>query len=296
MKNRNQVVGAGSLLASAFIYSFFGILTRAIGFSLPLFYSSWVRNLLMLIILGIPLFSMRKWKKFILKDFFWIFLRSCGGLTSFVGSYISFYYIPLGIALFIFYASSTIGGYFFGVLLYHENLTKIKILSLFLAIIGLFLINTVNFPKEHLIYALYAFLGGIGNAVWCTFSKKVSGKYSALQLNFLDTFNFIIIPFCISLIVHEKWVRPEFSLLWFYLMLFVVMFIITGQLMVFGFKHLDAQIGSLIMLSEIVFGVILGFLFFHEALSVFTLFGGGLIILAIVLPEIRLKKRVLRIK
>jgi drug/metabolite transporter (DMT)-like permease len=290
MKNKNQMLGAGSLLLSAFIYSFFGVLTRAVGFSLPLFYSSWVRNLLMLAILAIPLFVAKKWINVNRRDFIWIFIRSCGGLTSFVGSYVSFFYIPLGVALFIFYASSAIGGYIFGKILYHEKLTKIKIFSLILALSGLFLVNSVDFPKEHLIYALYAFLGGIGNAVWCTFSKKVSDKYSSLQLNFLDTINFIIIPFSLSIIIREKWVAPQFSMLWFYMLLFVLMFIATGQLMVRGFKFLDAQIGSLIMLSEIIFGVILGFILFKETLSLMTLFGGSLIILAIALPEVKWKK------
>lgn len=289
MKNRNQIVGVGSLLASTFIYSFFGVLTRLIGFQLPLFYASWVRNLAMLAILAIPLFLAKKWIKPTSRDLRWIFLRSIGGIMSFVGSYISFFYLPLGLALFIFYAGSTIGGYFIGKIMFDEKFTKVKILSFFIAIFGLILIYSINFSGASILYASLALLGGFGVSVWNTFSKKVSHSYSALQLNFLDTFNFILIEFFISLALREKWVKPEFSMLWFYMFLFVLMFILTGQLMVYGYKHLNVHIATLIMLTEVLFGVILGFIFYKETLSVLTMLGGLLIIFAIVLPEVHWK-------
>ena len=66
---------------------------------------------------------------------------------------------------------------------------------------------------------------------------------------------------------------------------FGVMFLVTGQLMVYGFSNLEAYTGSLIMLSEILFGLIIGFLFYSEIPSTLTLTGGIIIILAMVLPE-----------
>lgn len=290
-KNHNQLLGAGSLLISTFLYSFFGVLTRLIGFKIPLFYASWVRNSVMLLILGIALLIIKKWIKVSRRDFIWIFIRSVGGLVSFVGSYVSFYYIPLGLALFIFYAGSTIGGYFIGRILFNEKLTFIKIISFFIAICGLILIYSINFSGANILYATFALGGGFGVSVWNTFSKKVSHKYSALQLNFLDTLNFIAMEFIISIALQEKWVKPEFSMLWFYMFLFILMFISTGQLMVYGYKHLNVHLATLIMLTEVLFGTILGFVVFKETLSVLTLLGGGLIIFAIILPEIKFTKR-----
>lgn len=278
------------MLASTFIYSFFGVLTRLIGFKLPLFYASWVRNLTMLGILAVFLFVAKKWIKVNRRDFIWIFIRSVGGLMSFVGSYIAFFYIPLGLALFIFYAGSTIGGYFIGKVLFNEKLTFIKIISFFIAICGLILIYSINFSGANILYATFALGGGLGVSVWNTFSKKVSHKYSALQLNFLDTLNFIAMEFILSIALQEKWVKPEFSMLWFYMFLFILMFISTGQLMVYGYKHLNVHLATLIMLTEVLFGTILGFVVFKETLGILTLLGGGLIIFAIILPELRIKK------
>lgn len=194
---------------------------------------------------------------------------------------------------FYFLAGSTIGGYFIGKIIFNEKFTKVKLLSFFVAIFGLILIYSINFAGANFLYATFALSGGFGVSVWNTFSKKVSGSYSALQLNFLDTLNFVIIEFCLSIILREKWVKPEFSMLWFYMFLFVLMFILTGQLMIYGYKHLNVHAATLIMLTEVLFGAILGFLFYKETLSVSTLSGGLLIILAIVLPEIRWKKSLL---
>lgn len=68
------------------------------------------------------------------------------------------------------------------------------------------------------------------------------------------------------------------------------MFLTTGQLMIYGFKYVEAQTGSLIMLAEVVFGVFLGFIFYKETISFTTLLGGMAIIAAIILPEIKRKK------
>ena len=66
--------------------------------------------------------------------------------------------------------------------------------------------------------------------------------------------------------------------------------------MIWGFKHIDAQIGSLIMLSEILFGILIGYLFFKETITIFTLLGGIFIITAIVLPQIAQSQPTLRFR
>ena len=65
------------------------------------------------------------------------------------------------------------------------------------------------------------------------------------------------------------------------------MFLITGQLMIYGFRNVSAQLGSLIMLSEVLFGIIIGAVLYKEALSLTVLAGGILVIVAMVLPEVK---------
>jgi drug/metabolite transporter (DMT)-like permease len=64
------------------------------------------------------------------------------------------------------------------------------------------------------------------------------------------------------------------------------MFVLTGQLIIYGFKYLDSQKGSLLMLLEVVFGVIVGFLVYQETLSWGAVLGGLLILLGVALPNL----------
>lgn len=291
MKINNKIFGTGSLLSAAFIYSFFAILSRTIGFKLPLFYQSWSRTILVLAILWILILFFKKWVKVEKKDILWILLRSLGGFLSFFGIYIAFIFLPIGTTYFIFYAGSTVGGYLIGRVLFGEKVTKIKILSLFLSLFGLWLIYSLDFNAEKIWYIVAALVSGLGVAVWNTFSKKISHLYPALQLNFLDNLIFFLMAFFISLFIREQWVLPTLSSAWVANLFFAVMFLVTGQLMIYGFSRLEAHAGSLIMLTEILFGLIIGFIFYREVLSLLAITGGTLIILSMILPEIKMRKQ-----
>jgi drug/metabolite transporter (DMT)-like permease len=291
MKQSKSFAGFASLLSATFIYGFFGVLARVIGLNLPLFYQSWVRNLFQLFILAVFVLLLRKWVPVKQKDVKWLLLRTFGGLVGFFGSFIAFLYIPFGTTYFVFYAGSTIGGYLLGNILFHEKFTLKKIISLGLSVVGLLFIYSVSFEMDKSIYVLAALLSGFGTSVWNTFSKKISDVYSALQLNFIDTILTFAVTLSISLIIREQWVAPELSPIWLAMILFAVMFILTGQLMVYGFSRLDVHLASLIMLTEILFGVIFGYVFFRESVTPMTLVGGLLIISAIVLPELKVRKQ-----
>lgn len=292
MKHSEKTKGIVSLIAATFIYGFFGILARTVGFEIPVFYASVIRNIASLAILAIPLFGKHLWKSIKRTDLLWFFTRSVGGFFGFIGSYFAFYYIPIGTAYFIFYGGSTIAGYFFGRFLFVEKITRIKLVSLILALAGLLLIYAQSIGGGNALWMGMAFIGGLGTGAWNTFSKKISGHYSDFQLNFMDfSFSFIFM-LTFSLLFREHWVAPTLNMVWLANALFVVLFLSTGQLMVYGFKRLDAQIGSLIMLSEVLFGVVLGYLFYREIPSSWAILGGALIITAIVLPEIRWKRNI----
>ena len=271
IKNKKFVVL--NLLSSALIFSFFAVLSRTIGFSLPIFFLSWTRTIIIVIILYLFILISNNWIKLKRADIIWVFLRSLGGFIGFFGSYIAFIFLPIGTAYFIFFAGSTVGGYLIGHLFFKEKINRTKILSLFLSLLGLSLIYTFDFNKDKFWYLVAALVSGIGASIWNTFSKKISHIYSAVQINFLDNLMFFLIALFLSLLLGEKWTYPTLSYVWTASMLFGVMFLVTGQLMVYGFSNLEAYTGSLIMLSEILFGLIIGFLFYSEIPSTLTLTG-----------------------
>lgn len=287
---QKETLGILSILGSTFLYGAFGVFTRLIGYKIPLFYASFTRLLFAFLILFLILYSTKKIKPIKKEDYKWLILRSLAGIVSFVGYYVSFYVIPIGLAYFIFYAGSIISGYFFGKVLFKEKLTKIKIISLILALFGLGIVYLSNIKLNPSIYMLAALISGFGSAIWDSFSKKISGNYSATQLNMLDNFIDLPILMLISFLLKETWVLPAFNLTWLFNLIFSITFILTGQLMIYGFKYLDVQIASLFMLTEILFGIIFGFIFYKERITLTTLIGGIVIIVAIILPELKFKK------
>lgn len=287
---QKETLGILSILGSTFLYGAFGVFTRLIGYKIPLFYASFTRLLFAFLILFLILYSTKKIKPIKKEDYKWLILRSLAGIVSFVGYYVSFYVIPIGLAYFIFYAGSIISGYFFGKVLFKEKLTKIKIISLILALFGLGIVYLSNIKLNPSIYMLVVLISGFGSAIWDSFSKKISGNYSATQLNMLDNFIDLPILMLISFLLKETWVLPAFNLTWLFNLIFSITFILTGQLMIYGFKYLDVQIASLFMLTEILFGIIFGFIFYKERITLTTLIGGIVIIVAIILPELKFKK------
>ena len=57
-------------------------------------------------------------------------------------------------------------------------------------------------------------------------------------------------------------------------------------LVIEGFRHVDASIGSLIGLIEILIAALFGVFFFHDHLALEVLVGGGIILFAAALPDI----------
>lgn len=293
MHKQSAYFGPASLFLATFIYGFFGVLSRIIGFSLPLYYQSAVRSLVASLILLVLLGFVKQWKRMTQGDFVWVAVRSFFGIVAIITFFIAVNFLPIGTVYFIFYAGSTIGGYTLGKALFSEHLTPVKIISFTLALLGLYLIYSLSIDPSKVLYAIISLVSGVSTAFWNTLSKKISHTYSALQLSFLDNVIGALLAFIISIIVREQWMIPTATLAWGVNMIFACFYVATGQLVVYGFRVLDAQIGSLIMLAEVLFGILLGFVFYHEVVAPLTLLGGFLILVAIILPEINISKYVL---
>jgi drug/metabolite transporter (DMT)-like permease len=213
------------------------------------------------------------------------------GATSFLLFFYTMNNMAIGMAYFLYYATNTIGGYFLGRLFFHEKITPIKWLAFGLALFGLSFIYALNLSQVAPLLVLSAILAGALCSGWFIIVKKVK-DYPSQQLTFLD----LVIPFVlytiVSIILREPWTMPQLTQTWIASFIYGACFIITGQLIVFGFKKVEAQIGSLIMLAEIPIATFLAYLIYQERITLFTALGGILILVAMTLPELAaLKKR-----
>lgn len=282
--------GELALLATAVMYGLFGVFSRIISFNIPLFYQMWTRNVFGIVVMLIIFKIFGSWKKIKSQDLIWFCLRSLGGFISFIGIYIGFIYLDFATNYFVSYAAATIAGYGFGYWLLREKITRVNLFSLALSLLGLALIFKASWQPDRLLYLLISIIGGMATSIWTVGSKKISGTYSNLQLNLVDSVLALVLPFILSLIFREAWGWPQLNFLWLASLLFQLIFIVIGFLIVYGFKYVDAQKGSLILLFDIIVGIILGYLVFHEAVSPAKFFGGSLILAAMILPNLKLNR------
>ena len=90
----------------------------------------------------------------------------------------------------------------------------------------------------------------------------------------------------VSLLLKEPLVPLSLSGSWLSMFAFAGAGLVSFWLVVEGFKFVDASIGGLIGLMEVVFGVIFGMIIFGETLTISMLTGGLLILLAGMLPNL----------
>lgn len=277
-----------ALLACTFLFGWYAILVKLLGFDIPLFFAAWTRGLISVpIIWLIFLASKDKWVRLQRADWIWLSIRAVVGWgLSYSLNYWALFHLPVGTAYFVLYAGSTIASYAISKILLGEPITRIRLLSLLLALVGLILVYWGSITLSSPGWIGVAFLGGLAFAIWNTLAKKVRPVIGTTQVNFIDYVIGTLSVFVVSLLFQEQWVMPALTAPWMYSLGLGIIYIITGQLMVYGFRNLNTQIASLIMLTEIIFALLLSALFFHDIIAPLTWVGGVCIVAAIVIPEL----------
>lgn len=213
----------------------------------------------------------------------WFFIRSTCGFLNVVGLYVAFTKVNIGTTYFLSFAASTICGYMLGSLLFREKLGVRGVVAVLLAIAGLGFIYSVNLNTSDLVYTFAAVAAGVVAPGWSVCSKAISKRYSNLQMNLIDSAIAFILSLAASLALQEKWVPIEFNSLWIASIVFALIFLPTGFLVVYGFKYVEAQAGTLILLLEIVAGIVLGYVFCQQIITFRDALGGAMILAAVYL-------------
>lgn len=281
---RNE--GIVLILISTVMFGSYGVWSKLIGDSFGVFYQSWVRALIISLIL-IPILYFSKQLITIKKsDFKWMAIYLIFTSATQAPIFYAFNHMDIGSATLIFFVTMLLTMYGVGFLFLKEEKTGIKIVSFLTALVGLYFVFSFSLEKFALLAALMAFLNGIASGGEVAFSKKLSNNYSPLYLTLLSWL--IIIPTngALSLLLGEKQAIPSFSLPWLWLLGYAVAGTLAFWLVIAGVKRIEASIGGLIGLLEIVFSLGFGIIIFGERLSTKIMLGAMLILLAAALPHI----------
>lgn len=270
---------------SALMFGSYGVFARFFS-QYDVFYQTFVRCAIITLLFVLYGVVKKQFKKIDKADWNWFAVVLI--FTNFTVAPIvyAFQKLEIGTASFLFYASFTIFAYILGFIFFKEKIDSIKVIALLLSIIGMLLIFTFSFSWILLLPMMMAIVNGIASGGEVTFSKKISGKYSNVQINALVFGSIAVTHFFISLFLRESFDPQLLTTSLPILLVYVIAAIIGMVTVIAGFKYVEPSIGAIVGLLEIVFSVILGFLFFQESLSPKILLGGGLILVAAILPSL----------
>ncbi len=274
------------ILASAFCFGSYGVWSRLLGHDFAVFYQGWVRSALILAIL-LPIAIVGKHLKPIRKtDRKWFSITMIFTVFTQVPLYFAFNHLSLGVATFIFYGLFLITSYMTGWLFLSEKMTPVKGVSFFLSILGLVLTFDISLSTFSIGAMLLAALNGIASGGEVATSKKSTDRYSSLQVTTYSWLLIFVTHLPISLFLGERQLIPQWNTQWWAMLGYAISGLGGFWLIIEGFKRVDASIGGLIGLLEILLSALFGVLFFKDHLSSSVILGGVIIVVAAILPDV----------
>ncbi len=286
---KHSVKGPLFVFASALLFGSYGVWAVLLGSGFGVFFQGYVRSFLVLLIL-VPIAVFRKaWKPLDRGD--WRAYAWCCGFGVFTQAplYYAFQHSGVGISSLMFFSALLITSYIVGFAMMKERATTVKVVSLFLAIAGL----AFTFFKSVEIYSLAALLlaalNGVASGGEVATTKLVPKKFSALQTSILIWGSIFVTHLIASFIAGETQVVPALDIHWLAMLGFTAAGLLAFWLVIEGFKYVEASIGGLIGLLEVVAAIAFGVLVFHERITWPILIGSLLIIAAAALPYIKRK-------
>jgi drug/metabolite transporter (DMT)-like permease len=285
-------VGIFYLLTSTFLYSIMPVLIRFLGANkIPPMSQVFLRYIFAFISAATYFFIISKSKLQIKKkDIPMVILVSVFGyaLSNLFFTYGTLF-TQVSNALFIFYSYGIITpilAYFF----LKEKLNKYNAVSLALTLISLLLLFQPNSVATWKLGAIFAVLAALGQSFYFIGRRKLA-NYDSKTLLLTSTFLGVLTLGLLSLVFENSFYQQEISNLsprvWLVTLLFGLDNFLAWLFMTKGFRLIQASTGSVIMLLENVFAVIIAFTFLNEAPTFFTLMGGFLILTSSILVALK---------
>jgi drug/metabolite transporter (DMT)-like permease len=281
-----KVKGSLMILISALCFGSYGLWSRLLGKNFGVFYQGWVRSAIILaLLLPIAVVS-RQFASIKSQDRKWFSITMIFTVFTQAPLYFAYNHLPLGTATFIFYGLFLITSYLVGWLFLSEKISTLKMFSAFLAFVGLLLTFGVSMETFQVGPMLLAALSGIASGGEVATSKKVTDTYSSLQVTTYSWILILITHLPLSILMGEDQPIPSFDLESFFMLSYAVAGLLGFWLVIEGFKYVDASIGGLLGLFEILFSALLGVCIFNDQLPFSVIIGGIIIVIAALLPDV----------
>ncbi len=178
-----------------------------------------------------------------------------------------------------------------GFIFLKDKVNKFNIITLIISFIALLFLFQPNSFATWKVGGFFAILSALAQAAYLVLRKKLSA-YPANFMMLANTLIGVLVVGFLSLILEESFyfqgaIQHVSSNTWLATILFGVDNFLAWFAMTKGFEYFRATSASVILLSELIFGIFFAFIFFHEIPTYATFIGGGLILLSSVLVIVK---------
>lgn len=285
--NVKSTYGVLLILVASLLFGSYGVWAKLIGGDMGVFFQGWSRGL----IIAVALFPFLYWRGLIvpIQKADWKWLTVFLAFTSLTQAplFYAFTHMDIGSATLLFFVSMLLTMYLVGFFFLDEKITAVKIVSFVLACVGMYLIFSFSLVAFTLLAALMAMLNGVASGGEISFSKKLSGSYSTFYITWLSWVVIVITNAPFSILLGEPQLLPSLDWVWLWQLGYTVASMLAFWLIIEGLKYVEAGIGGLLGLLEIIFSVVFGLWLFNEALTVQVVIGALLILVAAALPHLQ---------
>ena len=218
------------------------------------------------------------------KDLKWFAIWALFDSTIMIFIFVSFLKLGIGPVYFISIAASILAGYFWGGILFGEKLNSKKLISVTLSVLGLWMIYSFDVTKS--LDLIYPVIAGLAMGSWNVFTKKVSGSYSIPQITLISSTVAVFVSIIGMSLLGESIPKISWSFPLAIIIIYAFSQILTLFLVAYGFRRIEAQVGSMIIPLEAIFGSLFGWVVFGEVLGFGAIAGGFLVLCGAILPNL----------
>jgi len=282
----NKTYGITLLLFSSLMFGSYGVWSKLIGASMSPFFQGWSRGLVISLILLPVLYYLRLIVPIKREDWKWLAVFAVFTSATQAPLFYAFTHMDIGSATLLFFTSMLLTMYAVGFLFLGEGVTDVKITSFVIACAGMYMVFSFSLAAFSIFAALMAVLNGVASGGEVSFSKRLL-PYSALYLSWISWTAIFLVNAPISLFLHEAQVPLALSSPWFWQLCYTIASLLGFWAVIEGLKYLEAGVGGLLGLLEIIFSIGFGIILFGEKLTSQVAIGAILILTAAALPHIR---------
>jgi len=284
----NKKIGFLSLLLAGASFGSFGIWIRLLVKELGLYEQIVLRNVVVLVLslivitLGKKSFSgLKKVPKVSL------LLYALTIPLAVVFFNLSVMTTKIAVTTFAFYIGTIIFGIVAGKMMFKEELTMDKKVSLVMVVLGLI---TFLYPFDLKLISvgiLWGLVAGVVDGISNVLRKDLAGKVDKFVLVLLTGIGGIVIS---GLLIFAYQENPLFiftmsSTSWLIGIVFGALLILVNFMVLVGFQNYDLNLGSVVLATELFFAPFFAYIFLREIPSAKELIGGSLVLVGVIFPN-----------